>query len=130
MSLLSTLLAAALLQPLAIKQPLTDFSHEAIGLRNPAPRFTWGLEGREAPTRPGTEIRVGTVPAKGRVYVPKVDLTPGRTYAYSLFASNSLGRVSERFNGLFTTPTAALQPVRVNEVVAADDVDWFEITQL
>ena len=72
-------------------------------------------------------VRVGTVPAKGRVYVPKVDLTPGRTYAYSLFASNSLGRVSERFNGLFTTPTAALQPVRVNEVVAADDVDWFEI---
>ena len=75
-------------------------------------------------------VRVGTVPAKGRVYVPKVDLTPGRTYAYSLFASNSLGRVSERFNGQFTTPTAALQPVRVNEVAAADDVDWFEITQL
>ncbi len=72
-------------------------------------------------------VCVGTVPAKGRVYAPEVDLAPGRTYAYSLFASNSLGHVSARFNGLITTPTAALQPVRVNEVAAADDVDWFEI---
>ena len=72
-------------------------------------------------------VYVGSVSAKGRFYTAQTDLTPGTTYAYSLFASNTLGRVSTRFNGLLATATTEPLPVRVNEISAADDSDWFEL---
>ena len=55
------------------------------------------------------------------------DLTPGSTYAYSVFASNSLGNVSAPVTGRLTLPTDEPQPVCVNEICAAADADWFEI---
>lgn len=110
--------------PLAIEHPLTDFSHEAIGLRNPAPRFTWGLEGREAPTRPWTEVRVGTVPAADDVWTTRTDdlfactyagpaLTPGRPYYWQVRLVDAQGAAVTDW----TAPTKFI-------VALQDDAAW------
>ena len=54
-------------------------------------------------------------------------LQPATRYSYCVFASNSLGRVSACAEGSFTTLAGDVEPIRVNEVCATGDPDWFEI---
>lgn len=73
-------------------------------------------------------VKVASNLVRGDLYRFVADnLQPGAVYAYSAFASNSLGKVSSVVEGRFTLPTEEPLAVRVNEVCAAADVDWFEL---
>lgn len=74
------------------------------------------------------ETRLVPTVGEGRSVSWRFDgLSPATTYAYSVVASNALGHVSDAATGTFTTLASDAAPVRVNELLASGDVDWFEI---
>ena len=86
--------------------------------------LAFGPEGEPLPA----PVKVASGLVRGCVYRFVAEgLAPGGAYAYSAFASNSLGKASAVVEGRLVLPTEAPMDVRVNEICAAADVDWFEL---